>query len=130
MNKKPNCIVPISGIHNTNHFGDTSLYGKKTVAGLCSGFHTYQLLWTASALTMGVDGIEVFKYNNPAGAGVADWPFDQQAQLILNVAVGGNLGGSVDVAQLPRPFQIAAGSQADWSLSLSRNQRISLEAGR
>ena len=30
----------------------------------------------------------------------------------------------LDVAQLPRPFQIAAGSQADWSLSLSRNLRI------
>jgi len=36
----------------------------------------------------------------------------------------------LDVAQLPRPFQIAAGSQADWSLSLSRNQRINLEPGR
>jgi len=36
----------------------------------------------------------------------------------------------LDVAQLPRPFQIAAGSQADWSLGLSRNQRISLEPGR
>ena len=31
-----------------------------------------------------------------SGAGVADWPFDQPAFLILNVAVGGNLGGNVD----------------------------------
>jgi Domain of unknown function (DUF4390) len=36
----------------------------------------------------------------------------------------------LDVAQLPRPFQIAAGSQADWSLSLSRNLRINPESGR
>jgi hypothetical protein len=36
----------------------------------------------------------------------------------------------LDVAQLPRPFQIAAGSQADWSLSLSRNLRINPEPGR
>jgi Domain of unknown function (DUF4390) len=36
----------------------------------------------------------------------------------------------LDVAQLPRPFQIAAGSQADWSLSLNRNLRINPEPGR
>lgn len=36
----------------------------------------------------------------------------------------------LDVAQLPRPFQIAAGSQTDWALSLSRNQRIQMDAGR
>ena len=36
----------------------------------------------------------------------------------------------LDVAQLPRPFQIAAGSQTDWSLSLSRNLRINPEPGR
>jgi len=50
---------------------------------------------------MGVDGTEVFRYVKPAGAGLTDWPFDQHAHLILNVAVGGNLGGNVDVAQLP-----------------------------
>lgn len=36
----------------------------------------------------------------------------------------------LDVAQLPRPFQIAAGSQADWSLGLSRQLRIQAEPGR
>lgn len=31
----------------------------------------------------------------------------------------------LDVSQLPRPFQIAAGSQADWSLEVGRQQRLS-----
>jgi len=35
----------------------------------------------------------------------------------------------LDMSQLPRPFQIAAGNQADWNLSLNRQLRIVPEAG-
>jgi hypothetical protein len=31
----------------------------------------------------------------------------------------------LDVSQLPRPFQIAAGNQADWNLEVGRQQRLS-----
>ncbi|MBI2770213.1 MAG: DUF4390 domain-containing protein [Burkholderiales bacterium] len=33
----------------------------------------------------------------------------------------------LDVSQLPRPFQIGAVGQADWSISAARNQRLALE---
>ncbi len=36
----------------------------------------------------------------------------------------------LDVSQLPRPFQIGAVGQADWSISASRSQRLVLEAQR
>jgi beta-glucanase (GH16 family) len=90
-----------SAVHTTNYYGATSIFGKKSIDGLCTGYHSYQLHWTSGVLVMGVDGTEVFRYVKPAGAGLTDWPFDQHAHLILNVAVGGNLGGNVDVAQLP-----------------------------
>lgn len=35
----------------------------------------------------------------------------------------------LDVSQLPRPFQITAGSQADWNMGVNRTQRIPPEAG-
>ena len=35
----------------------------------------------------------------------------------------------LDMSQLPRPFQIAAGNQADWNLNLSRQLRIAPETG-
>ena len=35
----------------------------------------------------------------------------------------------LDMSQLPRPFQIAAGNQADWNLSLNRQLRIAPETG-
>jgi hypothetical protein len=33
----------------------------------------------------------------------------------------------LDVSQLPRPFQIGAVGQADWNISASRNQRLTIE---
>jgi hypothetical protein len=36
----------------------------------------------------------------------------------------------LDMSQLPRPFQIAAGNQAEWSLMATRTLRLSAEAGR
>lgn len=36
----------------------------------------------------------------------------------------------LDVSQLPRPFQIAAGNQADWNLVVAKQWRLSAETGR
>ncbi|MCX7263885.1 MAG: DUF4390 domain-containing protein, partial [Burkholderiales bacterium] len=41
-----------------------------------------------------------------------------------------NFKFKLDVSQLPRPFQIAAGSQAEWSLSTQRSLRLTGEPGR
>jgi hypothetical protein len=35
----------------------------------------------------------------------------------------------LDMSQLPRPFQIATGSQAGWNLNLSQTLRIQPEGG-
>jgi beta-glucanase (GH16 family) len=98
-----------SGVHTPNHYGANALYHKMNVDSLCTGFHSYQLHWTASALVMGVDGTVVFQYQKPSGAGAADWPFDQPAYLLLNVAVGGNLGGNVNLADIPNMKMVV-----DW----------------
>jgi hypothetical protein len=36
----------------------------------------------------------------------------------------------LDVSQLPRPFQIGAVGQADWSISAIRNQRLTIDTTR
>lgn len=93
-----------SAVHSTtNHWGSTagSLYAKKNVANMCSEFHKFQLHWTASEIVMGVDGAITFSYKKPAGATADNWPFSQPAFLLLNVAVGGNLGGTFNANDLP-----------------------------
>jgi beta-glucanase (GH16 family) len=68
-------------------------------------FHTYQLHWTAQRIRFGVDGRTHFEYAN-AGTGAAQWPFDAPQVLILNVAIGGDLGGAVDDAIFPVRMEV------------------------
>lgn len=58
------------------------------------------------------------------------WKLLDLSELDSDARYNLNYRFRLDVSQLPRPFQIAAGSQADWSLSLSRNLRINPEPGR
>lgn len=60
-----------------------------------SEWHTYALHWEEDKLTWYVDGNE---YNTFAPDNVNDyakWPFNRRFYLILNLALGGNLGGSI-----------------------------------
>lgn len=69
---------------------------KVAVKSACGAFHIYHLEWTADALRLGVDGDgrnAALVYRRPDRATGDTWPFDQPFQLILNVAVGGTLGG-------------------------------------
>lgn len=90
-----------SGVHTANNHGSSSLFEKRNVANMCTQFHRFQLHWTATEMVMGVDDVPTFTYRKPSNANANNWPFDQPAHLILNVAVGGNLGGSVNVNNLP-----------------------------
>jgi beta-glucanase (GH16 family) len=90
-----------SGVHTRAGFGGDSTYQKLQLSGLCQGFHRFQLHWETSRLTFGVDDQVILIYDKPVNATNDNWPFDQPAHLLLNVAVGGNLGGDVDVANIP-----------------------------
>jgi len=53
--------------------------------------HTYSLDWRPTSLTWSVDGKPfqtILKKN------ITDWVFDQPAFLILNLAIGGTMGGA------------------------------------
>lgn len=89
-----------SGVHMAAFYGSTSKYQKLAWDGVCTGFHRFQLHWEATKLTFAVDDQTIFTYDKPANATADTWPFDQPAHLLMNVAVGGNLGGSVKTADI------------------------------
>jgi len=64
---------------------------------MCTQYQKFQMHWTASEILIGVNGVPTFSYKRPANATAQTWPFDQPAHLILNVAVGGDLGGDVNL---------------------------------
>lgn len=89
-----------STVHTTAGSGSNGKGGDATVADACNAFHNYQMLWTTQQITFAVDGKAHFTYNNP-GTGAAAWPFNEPQFMILNVAVGGDLGGAIDDSIFP-----------------------------
>lgn len=71
--------------------------GASTVlANACTAFNRYQLTWTPDRIQIGVNDSVYMVFDNPKNGDWTRWPFDQPQYLILNVAMGGDLGGAVD----------------------------------
>ncbi|SDR87312.1 Glycosyl hydrolases family 16 [Polaribacter sp. KT25b] len=67
-------------------------YGTTTaITNVDSEFHLYTLEWTDTAIKMYVDGVSFYELTNNS-----DLPFNDDFFLILNVAMGGTLGGDID----------------------------------
>lgn len=74
---------------------------------LADDFHVYAVEWTSNRINWFIDNV-LYATRTPADmANAADWTFENYAYyLILNLAVGGNLGGTVDAAALPQSLQV------------------------
>lgn len=79
-------------LHWWNTAGSSNAsYGKTTtVENATTEFHIYALEWNENSLKIYVDDVEFFIMNNNA-----DLPFNDKFFMILNVAMGGSLGGNI-----------------------------------
>lgn len=67
-------------------------YGESTtVANASTEFHTYTTEWTENAIKIYVDDIKYYEFTNNQNL-----PFNADFFMILNVAMGGTLGGTID----------------------------------
>ena len=78
---------------------------KQSVANAATEFHVYALEWTHEKMIFYVDGKAHLTFNND-GQGYDHWPFDNPFYLKLNMAWGGNMGGTVDESKLPAIYEI------------------------
>ena len=58
-------------------------------------FHVYRIDWTQEKVEWFVDNQLYFTYENQ-NTGFEQWPYDRSSFIILNIAMGGNLGGTID----------------------------------
>jgi len=61
---------------------------------------------------------------------VSRWKIAELSDLEPDAKYSVDFRFRLDVSQLPRPFQIGAVGQSDWSIMAARNQRLALENGR
>lgn len=94
-----------SAVHTRAGNAGRSVWGVAALPDACRQFHDYQMLWTAEGVTFGVDGRMHLHYPN-LGLGRQAWPFDAPQFLLLNLAIGGDLGGPVDDSVFPLTFEV------------------------
>jgi len=94
MEHRGNDLNRIHGtIHYTGNSGGNGIGGTTLIQNATTEFHKYACEWTAQYIRFLVDDRIYFTTTNSANL-----PFNQSFFLLLNVAMGGNFGGSVDPA--------------------------------
>lgn len=104
---EPNTIH--STVHTLSGYGGNGNGSSKTLETCEEEFHVYGLFWTKRKLVFYTDSIENVTYTYiPAVKTSENWPFDQPAFFILNIAVGGNWGGAqgIDNSIFPQTLEI------------------------
>ncbi|HSK14312.1 MAG TPA: glycoside hydrolase family 16 protein, partial [Phnomibacter sp.] len=85
----------LNKIHGSLHYpgrsGGNPVTNTTTITNANTEFHVYGLDWSATRIRFSIDGNEFFSVPNNEAI-----PFNKNFFLILNVAMGGNFGGSVD----------------------------------
>lgn len=78
-----------------NHILGTHSGGGINIDNVTDEFHTYTLEWYPTHMDWYIDDIHIFNFENEYKTS-AEWPFDKPFHLLLNIAVGGDLGGRID----------------------------------
>ena len=94
-----------SAIHTSAGHGGHAVFAGARVPTACGEFHRYQMHWTANEVIFGIDGFVHLRYPK-LDAGARAWPFDAPQYLLLNIAIGGDLGGEVDDGIFPVAMEI------------------------
>lgn len=91
-------------VHTTayNHLKGTQKGTTAPIKNPYSQFHTYSIEWTPEKIDFMLDHQVYYTVSNEHKTN-AEWPFDHPFYLLLNIAVGGNLGGMKGVDELVFP---------------------------
>lgn len=68
-------------------------------------FHEFAIEWEPGEIRWYMDGI-LYSTKTTQDISPANWPFDKDFHFLLNVAVGGNLGGQVNDSMLPATMEV------------------------
>jgi hypothetical protein len=75
----------LATLHMASRYGGDGITASKALPDACTAFHKYQLTWTPSKISLGVDGVVFNTYVKPLNANNSNWPFDKPQYLLLNL---------------------------------------------
>lgn len=83
-----------SAIHTAASSGATMHHKSTVISNETTEFHIYSVIWSEEQISFLIDDVRYYTYR-PLIRDDANWPFEENQFLILNVAMGGTLGGSI-----------------------------------
>jgi beta-glucanase (GH16 family) len=84
-----------SAMHTSSSSGNTVNHGAQTLSDVSTEFHVYTVEWSSEKMVFSVDDLVHYTYN-PSTKNSDTWPYDKDQFIILNVAMGGSFGGTID----------------------------------
>jgi beta-glucanase (GH16 family) len=78
-------------VHYTGFSGGGAVGTSFLINNVTTQFHKYGIIWSSSSIQFLVDDVVTYTFSN-----TANLPFNQNFFLILNMAMGGTFGGSID----------------------------------
>jgi len=91
----------ISAFHYPVYYGSNAKVATTMVPTATTEFHVYKLEWTPASMQIFVD--DKLFHTLPNSPSI---PYNQNFFLILNIAMGGNLGGPIDPSFTSTTFEI------------------------
>ena len=76
-----------SALHNTFSSGNTINHGGTMASDVANDFHLYAMEWTENEIKFSLDSMVFYEYN-PQPKNMANWPYDEDQYLLLNIAMG------------------------------------------
>jgi len=93
-----------TSLHTPASFGNT-INTKKTFLENNTEWHIYACDWNEDRIIFYRDDVEVYRFD-PKKKNDEVYPFQKPFYIILNMAVGGNFGGTIDDTIFPQTFEI------------------------
>lgn len=72
----------------------TQITATTEVEDMANTYHTYAVEWSPEGILGYVDGEHYFTYDKTGDR--LEWPFNEPQNIILNLAMGGGMGGTID----------------------------------
>ncbi|MGB5818789.1 MAG: family 16 glycosylhydrolase [Saonia sp.] len=93
--------VVLGTTHDPNNFAGDARTGSTTVPGASDDFHVYGIEWTETEIKFFIDNIVFHTVSNDDTL-----PFNKDFFFIMNIAMGGTLGGPIDAAFMESTMEV------------------------
>lgn len=98
--------IVFTSLHTPASHGNTINTKKTKIVDIEEGYHTYKAVWTSDYIEFFVDGDQLYRFT-PENYNEKEYPFQKDFYFLINMAVGGNLGGAeIDESALPDKFYV------------------------